>query len=106
MNATKEKIFDDADNIAFALPEVITVEPLMMWVQPIPCSKFPKIRQFYTFFGNSLKNKHLAIFVQKVKQLLNNFLGRFKCRNLTILVECHEIVYEITKASFELHNHS
>ena len=30
MNATKEKIFDDADNIAFALPDVITVEPLMM----------------------------------------------------------------------------
>ena len=30
MNETKKKIFDDADNIAFALPEVITVEPLMM----------------------------------------------------------------------------
>ena len=78
----------------------------MMWVQPLPSSKSPKIRQFYTFFVNNLENKQLAIFVQKVKQLLNNFFRRFECCNLTILVEFHKIAYKITKASFELHNTS
>ena len=99
-------IFDDADNIALASSEVITVEPLMMWVQPLPSRKSPKIRQFYTFFVNNLENKPLAIFVQKINQLLNNFLGRLECCNLTILVEFHKIGYKITKASFELYNSS
>ena len=78
----------------------------MMYVQSIPSSKSPKIRQFYTFFVNNLKNKQLAIFVRKVKQLLNNFLGRFECCNLTIFVEFHKIAHKIIKASFELHNTS
>ena len=78
----------------------------MMWVQPFSPSKSPKIRQFYTFFVSNLENKQLAIFVQKVKQLLNTFLRWFERCSLRILVEFHKIGYKITKASFKLRNTS